>query len=89
MKKTFTKTTINVVAIVTAITAGTCLIGGFSNKGPDREMRKQLLMNRQLDYAIGRIKSCGELKRYGIYVNSQSPDASLCADVVVTTPGEK
>ena len=88
MKKTFTKTTINVVAIVTAITAGTCLIGSFSNKGPDREMRKQLLMNRQLDYAIGRIRACGELKRYGVYVNPQSPDASLCADVIIDTPVE-
>ena len=51
-------------------------------------MRKQLLMNRQLDYAIGRIRACGELKRYGVYVNPQSPDASLCADVIVDTPVE-
>ncbi len=88
MKKTFTKTTINVVAIVSAITAGTVLVGNIFDKGPDKAMRKQLLMNRQLDYAIGRIRACGELKRYGVYVNPQSPDASLCDDVVVTIPGE-
>ena len=84
MKKTFTKTTINVVAIVTAITAGTCLIGSFSNKGPDREMRKQLLMNRQLDYELGRIKTCGEMKRYGVDIHPEAPMHYLCADVVLT-----
>ncbi len=82
LKNIFTQTTINVVAIISAITAGVCLIGNVTDKGPDKEMKKQLLMNRQLDYDLGRIRTCGELKRFGIYVHPEAPMSYLCADVI-------
>ena len=88
MKKYLNQTTVNVIAIAGAVAWGVCLVGNVFDKGPDQAMKDQLLMNRQLDYAIGRIRACGELKRYGVYVNPQSPDASLCADVIVDTPVE-
>jgi len=81
MKKYLNQTTVNVVAIVTAVVAGLSLVS--VPEGPSRAMKEQILSNRQLDYAIGRIRACGELKRYGVYVSSESPDASLCADVVI------
>ena len=88
MKKYLNQTTVNVIAIATAVAWGACLVGNVLDKGPDKKMKEQLLMNRQLDYAIGRIRACGELKRYGVYVNPQSPDASLCADVMVNNSVE-
>ena len=88
MKKYLNQTTVNVIAITTAVAWGVCLVGNFVNKGPDRAMKQQLLMNRQLDYDLGRIRTCGELKRYGVGINPQSPSYYLCADVVVT-PFEK
>ena len=44
-------------------------------------------MNRQLDYDLGRIRTCGELKRYGVYVHPEAPMSYLCADVIYE-PGE-
>ena len=88
MKKYLNQTTVNVIAITTAVSWGVCLVGNFVNKGPDRAMKQQLLMNRQLDYDLGRIRTCGELKRYGVGINPQSPAYYLCADVVVI-PFEK
>ena len=82
MKKYLNQTTVNVIAIATAVVAGLSLVGG-NQHGPNKAMRNQMLENRKLDYSIGRIKACGELKRYGVHVHSKSPDASLCADVVV------
>ena len=86
MKKYLNQTTVNVLAIAGAVAWGLTFLG--VGKGPDRAMKKQLLMNRQLDYDIGRIKSCGEMKRYGVYVHPDAPMSYLCADVVVETPGE-
>ena len=88
MKKYLNQTTVNVIALATAAAWGVCLVGNFVNKGPDKEMKEQLLMNRQLDYDLGRIRTCGELKRYGVYINPQSPTHYLCADVVFNPPGE-
>ena len=88
MKKYLNQTTVNVIAIASAVAWGACLVGNVLDKGPDKDMKEQLLMNRRLDYDLGRLKTCGELKRYGVYVNPQSPDASLCADVIVDTPVE-
>ena len=88
MKKYLNQTTVNVIAIATAAAWGVCLVGNFVNKGPDKEMKKQLLMNRQLDYDLGRIRSCGELKRYGVYVHPEAPMSYLCADVIYEPPGE-
>ena len=85
MKKYLNQTTVNVIAIATAVVAGFSLVGGNGHT-PSKAMREQLLANRQLDYAIGRIKACGELKRYGVYIDAKSPSASLCADVFVTFP---
>ena len=88
MKKYLNQTTVNVIAIATAAAWGVCLVGNFVNKGPDKEMKKQLLMNRQLDYDLGRIRTCGELKRYGVYVHPDAPMSYLCADVLYEPPGE-
>ena len=88
MKKYLNQTTVNVIAIATAVAWGVCLVGNFVNKGPDKEMKKQLLMNRQLDYDLGRIRTCGELKRYGVYVHPEAPMSYLCADVLYEPPGE-
>ena len=88
MKKYLNQTTVNVIAIATAVAWGVCLVGNFVNKGPDKEMKEQLLMNRQLDYDLGRIRTCGELKRYGVYVHPEAPMSYLCADVLYEPPGE-
>tara|TARA_R100000008_G_scaffold11497_1_gene5778 strand:+ start:164 stop:430 length:267 start_codon:yes stop_codon:yes gene_type:complete len=88
VKKYLNQTTVNVIAIVTAAAWGVCLVGNFVNKGPDRAMKQQLLMNRQLDYDLGRIRTCGELKRYGVGINPKSPSYYLCSDVILTNPGE-
>tara|TARA_B100001996_G_scaffold191726_1_gene146704 strand:- start:598 stop:864 length:267 start_codon:yes stop_codon:yes gene_type:complete len=85
MKNYLNQTTVNVVAITTAVVTVLSLVGGNGHT-PSKAMRDQMLANRQLDYAIGRIKACGELQRYGVYIDPKSPDASLCADVVVTFP---
>ncbi len=88
MKKYLNQTTVNVIAIATAVAWGVCLVGNFANKGPDRDMKEQLLLNRRLDYDLGRLKTCGELKRYGIEFHPEAPMSYLCADVIVNTPGE-
>ena len=84
MKKYLNQTTVNVIAIATAAAWGVCLVGNFVNKGPDKAMKEQLLMNRQLDYDLGRIRTCGELKRYGVEIDPRTPMHFLCADVVYT-----
>ena len=86
MKKYLNQTTVNVIAIAAAVVAGFS-IADVGN-GPDKEMKKQLLMNRQLDYDLGRIRTCGELKRYGVYVHPEAPMSYLCADVIYEPPGE-
>ena len=88
MKKYLNQTTVNVIALAPAAAWGVCLVGNFVNKGPDKEMKEQLLMNRQLDYDLGRIRTCGELKRYGVYVHPDAPMSYLCADVIYEPPGE-
>ena len=88
MKKYLNQTTVNVIAIAGAVAWGVCLVGNVFDKGPDRDFKQQLLMNRQLDYDLGRIKTCGELKRYGVYIDPNSPTHYLCADVIIDLPGE-
>ena len=88
MKKYLNQTTVNVIAIASAVAWGACLVGNVLDKGPDKAMKEQLLMNRVLDYDIARLKNCGELKRYGIEYHPESPMSYLCADVILTNPGE-
>ena len=83
MKKYLNQTTVNVVAIATAVAWGVCLVGNFANKGPDKAMKEQMLMNRRLDYDIARLKNCGELKKFGIEYHPESPMHFLCADVIL------
>ena len=83
MKKYLNQTTVNVIAIASAVAWGACLVGNVLDKGPDKEMKKQLLLNRQLDYDLGRIRTCGELKRYGVEIDPRTPMHFLCADVIV------
>ena len=49
----------------------------------------QLTSNKRLDFEIARLKNCGELKKAGIFFHPKSPYHSICADVVVTSPGGK
>ena len=81
MKKYLNQTTVNVIAIATAVVTGFTLVG--VGQGPDRAMKKQMLMNRQLDHDIARLKNCGELKKFGIEFHPESPMSFLCADVIV------
>ena len=80
MKKYLNQTTVNVIAIATAVVAGLSLVG--VGQGPDRAMKKQMLLNRQLDYDIARLRNCGQLKMAGINFHPNSPMSFLCADVV-------
>ena len=82
MKKYLNQTTVNVIAIATAVVAGFSLVG--VGQGPDKAMKEQMLMNRRLDYDIARLRNCGELKRVGIQFHPESTMSFLCADVVVT-----
>ena len=82
MKKYLNQTTVNVIALATAAAWGLCLVGNFVNRGPDKAMKEQLLLNRQLDYDIARLRNCGQLKTAGIYFHPESPMHFLCADVV-------
>ena len=84
MKSYLNQTTVNVVAIATAVVTGLSLLG--VGEGPDRAMKKQLLLNRQLDYDIARLRNCGELKRVGIEFHPESTMSFLCADVIVQPP---
>ena len=84
MKSYLNQTTVNVVAIATAVVTGLSLLG--VSQGPDRAMKKQMLLNRQLDYDIARLRNCGELKRVGIEFHPESTMSFLCADVIVQPP---
>ena len=88
MKKYLNQTTVNVIAIAGAVAWGVCLVGNVFDKGPDQAMKDQLLMNRQLDYDIARLRNCGQLKRIGIQYHPESPMHYLCADVILTNIGE-
>ena len=81
MKKYLNQTTVNVIAIATAVVAGLSLVG--VGRGPDMEMKRQMLLNRRLDYDIARLRNCGELKRAGIEFHPNSPMSFLCADVIL------
>ena len=89
MKKYLNQTTVNVIAIASAVAWGACLVGNVLDKGPDKAMKEQMLMNRRLDYDIARLKNCGELKRYGIQYHPESPMHFLCADVIVESLNEQ
>ena len=86
MKKYLNQTTVNVIALATAAAWGVCLVGNFVNRGPDKAMKEQMLMNRQLDYDIARLKNCGQLKQVGIQFHPESTMSFLCADVIVDYP---
>ena len=75
---------INVIAMATTAVTALHLGNVLINRGPDKAMKEQMLMNRQLDYDIARLKNCGELKKFGIEFHPESPMQYLCADVIVT-----
>ena len=83
MKKYLNQTTVNVIAIASAVAWGACLVGNVLDRGPNKAMKEQMLANRRLDYDIARLKNCGELKRFGIQYHPDSPMHFLCADVIV------
>ena len=82
--KYLNQTTVNVVAIATAVVTGLSLVG--VGQGPEKAMKKQMLLNRHLDYDIARLRNCGELKRVGIEFHPESTMSFLCADVIVQPP---
>ena len=88
MKKYLNQTTVNVIAIASAVAWGACLVGNFINTGPDKAMKQQLLLNKQLDYDLARLRHCGELKRFGIEYPPTSTMSFLCADVIINPPYE-
>ena len=83
MKKYLNQTTVNVIAIASAVAWGACLVGNVLDRGPNKAMKEQMLANRRLDYDIARLKNCGELKKFGIQYHPDSPMHFLCADVIV------
>ena len=83
MKKYLNQTTVNVIAIASALAWGACLVGNVLDKGPDKAMKEQMLANRRLDYDIARLKNCGQLKMAGIQFDPRSPMSYLCADVIL------
>ena len=83
MKKYLNQTTVNVIAIASAVAWGACLVGNVLDRGPDKAMKEQMLANRRLDYDIARLKNCGELKKFGIEYHPNSPMHFLCADVIL------
>ena len=46
-------------------------------------MQRQLTANKRLDFELARLKTCANLMKQGIYFHPKSPNAILCADVVV------
>ena len=89
MKKYLNQTTVNVIAIASAVAWGACLVGNVLDRGPNKAMKEQMLANRRLDYDIARLKNCGELKRFGIQYHPESPMHFLCADVIVESVNEQ
>ena len=83
MKKYLNQTTVNVIAIASAVAWGACLVGNVFDRGPDKDMKEQMLANRRLDYDIARLKNCGQLKMAGIQFDPRSPMSYLCADVIL------
>jgi len=53
------------------------------------DMTTQLVANKRLDFELARLKNCGDLKKSGVMFHPNSPYASICADVIVTSPGGK
>ena len=83
MKKYLNQTTVNVIAIASAVAWGACLVGNVLDRGPNKSMKEQMLANRRLDYDIARLKNCGQLKMAGIQFDPRSPMSYLCADVIL------
>ena len=83
MKKYLNQTTVNVIAIASAVAWGACLVGNVLDRGPNKAMKEQMLANRRLDYDIARLKNCGQLKMAGIQFDPRSPMSYLCADVIL------
>ena len=46
-------------------------------------MQQQLTANKRLDFELARLKTCANLLKEGIMFHPKSPNAILCADVVV------
>ena len=90
MKKYLNQTTVNVIAIASAVAWSACLAGNLLGvgRGPDNAMKEQMLLNKQLDYDLARLRHCGELKRFGIEYHPTSTMSFLCADVIINPPYE-
>jgi hypothetical protein len=50
---------------------------------------QQLTANKRLDFELARLKNCGELKKAGIMFHPASPYHAVCADVMVSSPGNR
>ena len=47
------------------------------------QIQKQILRNKELDWAIARIKECGKLKQEGILISKKSEFYNLCSDIYI------
>lgn len=47
------------------------------------KIQKQILRNKELDWAIARIKECGKLKQEGILIAKKSEFFDLCSDIYI------
>ena len=47
------------------------------------KIQKQVLRNKELDWAIARIKECGKLKQEGILISKKSEFYNLCSDIYI------
>lgn len=47
------------------------------------KIQKQILRNKELDWAIARIKECGKLKQEGILISKKSEFFDLCSDIYI------
>ena len=90
MKKYLNQTTVNVIAIASAVAWGLCAgtppsrpNNGFSSPEAHAEFDDQMKANKFLDYELARLKNCGELLQRGIYFSPDSPASWICSDIMI------
>ena len=90
MKKYLNQTTVNVIAIASAVAWGLCAVttpsrpsNGFISPEAHAAFDDQIRSNKFLDYELARLKNCGELAQRGIYFSPESPAWWICSDVMI------
>ena len=90
MKKYLNQTTVNVIAIASAVAWGLCAVttpsrpnNRFSSLEAQAAWDDQVTANKFLDYELARLRNCGELLQRGIYFSPDSPASWICSDVMI------